>query len=207
VSSVRKPPAGVQSRTAAIRTPRAKSNVRGARFRIFEYDESGTPSRELTAFDAQIKQVTWTVHLANKKGSWYNFVSRYEWAAEENHPLRNASRDASDDPDTRTALIIDPGPVTISGVNQSQKLPDAHFLDTPVALGELRTDDHGRLVVLGGAGCSAADDPPNLIHHFVNNDGWHDDTADGVVQAHIVLADDTTDDADPAWVIVAPQST
>ena len=144
------------------------------------------------------------MHLANKKGSWYKFVSRYEWAAEENHPLRNASRDASDDPDTRTALIIDPGPVTISGVNQSQKLPDAHFLDTPVALGELRTDDHGRLVVLGGAGCSAANDPQNLIHHFANNDGWHDDTADGVVQAHIVVADDTTVDADPAWVIVAP---
>src|SRR5947207_521068 len=37
-----------------------------ARFRVYGYDAQGRVARELTAADAAI---TWTVHLANKKGA------------------------------------------------------------------------------------------------------------------------------------------
>jgi len=41
-----------------------------ARFRVFGLDASGQVVRELTADEADI---TWTVRLANKKASWYQF--------------------------------------------------------------------------------------------------------------------------------------
>ena len=41
-----------------------------ARFRVFGLDAQGRVVRELTADDATI---VWTVHLANKKASWYQF--------------------------------------------------------------------------------------------------------------------------------------
>ncbi|WP_166433918.1 LodA/GoxA family CTQ-dependent oxidase [Mycobacterium paragordonae] len=189
------PPGGYKDAAGKIRR-------QGARFRIYEYDESRNPIREITASGGT--RITWTVHLANKKGSWYKFVGRYEWEDPANHQLRNASVEPASDPNGRQGLIIDPGVVTVEGRNDSQKIPDARFLDTSVSLGELHTDRKGRLIVLGGSGCSAADKPENLIVHFANNDGWHDDTSDGVVRAHIQLEDGTSFEADPAWVVVAP---
>ena len=41
-----------------------------ARFRLYGADENGNIIRELTAEDGDI---TWTVHVANKKAAWYNF--------------------------------------------------------------------------------------------------------------------------------------
>ena len=60
------------------------------------------------------------------------------------------------------------------------------FLGATVYLGELRTDDAGRLVVLGGRGHSFAPlgDP---LTTFANNYGWCDDTSDGPVRATIAL--------------------
>ena len=76
-----------------------------ARFRVYGFDADGVVLRELTAAEADI---TWTVHLANKKAAWAEFRGA---AAEAKAnaggnplPLRNAA--ISD----RESLIIDPGP-------------------------------------------------------------------------------------------------
>ena len=76
------------------------------------------------------------------------------------------------------------------------------FLGQPVYLGELRTDEAGRLLVLGGRGRSFS---PNgvALTTFANNDGWTDDTSDGPVTARVRLGRVELP-VDPAWVVVAP---
>jgi hypothetical protein len=71
-----------------------------------------------------------------------------------------------------------------------------------VYLGELRTDEDGRLVVLGGRGRSASYDQSRAVT-FANNDGWHDDTSDGPVTATVRFQGQALP-VDPAWVVVAP---
>lgn len=173
-----------------------------ARFRIYQYDQNGVAIRELTAADCTI---TWTVHLANKKASWYKFVGRYKWEDPANHTLRNPTVQGAMPPDQRTDLIIDPGPRSISGLMQDPvRFDSGKFMGEFVYLGELRTDKLGRLLVLGGLGKSESVRPNNPISTYANNDGWHDDSADGIVRATIALPDGTTVEADPAWVLVAP---
>src|SRR5580693_9772530 len=45
-------------------------NRQAQRFRIYGYDKDGKVLGEITTDDAEI---TWTVHLANKKAAWYCF--------------------------------------------------------------------------------------------------------------------------------------
>jgi len=79
-----------------------------------------------------------------------------------------------------------------------------------VPLGELRTDEKGRLRVLGGLGNSASVMPLNEIgflnagNYYANNDYWYDDTSDGPVTASVVLKDGQTIEAESAWVLVTP---
>ena len=75
-------------------------------------------------------------------------------------------------------------------------------MDKPVYLGEVFTDDAGRLIVLGGHGKSAAYDGSRAIT-FANNEGWHDDVSDGPVTAQVTL-DGRDLPVAPAWVVVAP---
>lgn len=173
-----------------------------AKFRVFEIGEDGTPIREVTGPDYT---VTWTVHLANKKAAWYRFVGKYVWADPTKRKSRNPSIQPDVEADARTDLIIDPGPRTIVGaVAESARFDTGCFLGKPVDLGEIRTDEVGRLIVLGGHGHSESVRPNNPVLDYANNDYWHDDTADGPVRATVTLADGTTVEADSAWVVVAP---
>jgi hypothetical protein len=172
-----------------------------ARFRVYGYNAAGEAVAELTAADADI---TWTVHVANTKAAWYEFqlaMDIPEAAAAPPSYRRNAKVKGKE----RAALAIDPGPRSISGADQSG--PDyvfgsGQFMGTDVYLGELRTDEAGRLVFLGGRGVSASHDgsPPTT---FANNDGWYDDTSDGPVTATVAI-DGQQIPCDPAWVITAP---
>ena len=85
-----------------------------ARFRVYGFDADGNVLRELTAAEADI---TWTVHLANKKAAWAEFRGAAAEAQADAGgnplPLRNAA--ISD----RESLIIDPGPRSISGPGQT----------------------------------------------------------------------------------------
>jgi plastocyanin len=160
-----------------------------ARFRLFGYDERGQLVKEITDDDATI---SWTVHLANKKAEWKKFDGLNADA-----PRRN-SRVKKD----RWKLIIDPGPRTITGLGQTAKFDTGKFKDTVVPLGEIRTDEEGRLLVLGGFGHSASPHNKELTD-YANNDDWHDDVSDGPVNATITFHGGTQSiDAAGAWVIV-----
>lgn len=80
-----------------------------------------------------------------------------------------------------------------------------------VPLGELRTDEKGRLRVLGGLGNSASVMPLNEIgflcagNYYANNDYWYDDTSDGPVRATVIPKNGgPAAEAESAWVLVAP---
>lgn len=174
-----------------------------ARFRIYSYDKNGSVIGELTASDCDIK---WSVHLANKKASYYQFHGRFHQDFTPANLRNNSDGTDKRSPDERKEWIIDPGSRSISGIKQTPVVFDGGKIkDLPVTLGELRTDDKGRLLVLGGAGSSSSlIQQKNPITTYANNDNWHDDTSDGPVTATVVLRDGTTMEADPAWVIVAP---
>src|SRR6266446_2358733 len=161
-----------------------------ARFRVFGYDKKGKLVREITTAEAKIE---WTVHLANGKAAWKQFDG-----LDPNQPLRNAGVGARD------TLVIDPGHHMITGVNKSAKFNTGKFLGVTVPLGETRTDNRGRLLVLGGFGHSAS--PGNVpLVTFANNDGWHDDVSDGPVNAVVKFKKGgKTIHAAGAWVICPP---
>ncbi|WP_372524306.1 LodA/GoxA family CTQ-dependent oxidase [Piscinibacter sp.] len=161
-----------------------------ARFRLFGYDEHGNLVQELDAKDANIR---WTVHLANKKAAGPRFEG-----LKQGTPPRNAG--VAD----RKTLIIEPGARSISGPSQAASFDNGSFLGTKVPLGEIRTDEQGRLLVLGGFGHSAS--PTHApITTFANNDGWHDDVSDGPVSATVELHGiNQTLHAVGAWAIVGP---
>ena len=166
-----------------------------ARFRIFGLDAQGRVVRELTADDAAIE---WTVHLANKKASWYQF----ETALDIPEAVPTSRRNAAYRGAAREALVIDPGPRRVSGRNRLARFNNGDFLGKRVDLGELRTDRQGRLIVLGGRGRSFS--PKGVaLTTFANNDGWTDDTSDGPVTARVRLGGVELP-VDPAWVVVAP---
>jgi L-lysine 6-oxidase len=190
----------------------------GALFRIFATEADGSVS-EVTLQTLGVSSITWSVHLANKKAAWYSF-SELEgdlMFGEDNSyeargvPLRNAHVVGED---ARRRLIIDPGPRTVSGAGQRAEFsrdtipsdypwgsfPQDHPsqgypIDT---LGGLRTDDAGRLVVLGGYGRAGGD---TSIESFGGGDTWHDDVSDGTVRAEVTY-DDGSRRFLMAWCIV-----
>jgi hypothetical protein len=167
-----------------------------ARFRIYGLNAKGHPVRELTADDAKIE---WHVHMTNQKSAWYEFQLALDIPEAADAPpslLRNAT--VSD----RDQLIIDPGAAKIAGCNKKGKALTGKFMGAPVYLGELRTDEAGRLIVLGGHGKSASYDGRRAVT-FANNEGWHDDTSDGPVTASVEFKGVTLK-VQPAWVITAP---
>lgn len=188
-----------------------------ARFRIYRIEKGR--QEEVTLQTPGVQSITWTVHLANKKPSWYIFqTSLGETGYSPNHPLRNINA-----PD-RHKLLIDAGPRQIEGGSKKNVSFDrnsvpkgyqgAHFppgalhpMGQPInTLGELRTQASGQLLVLGGLGVSGSTDPNPVITDYANNDNWWDDTSDGPVGARIVMKDGTIIDASPAHVLVGPPS-
>jgi L-Lysine epsilon oxidase N-terminal/L-lysine epsilon oxidase C-terminal domain len=178
-----------------------------ARFRLYGLNQSGQVVRELTADDAQI---SWTVHVANRKAAWYRFIAALDLpeAINTQAPLRNAMITGQ----ARAGLVIDPGPVSIQGPSQANdpryRLDGGMFRTTPVSLGELRTDEMGRLLVLGGHGRSGSPGQgpiysPDDGDTFNNADDWFDDTCDGPVSADVVINGQPIP-VDDAWVVVGP---
>lgn len=166
-----------------FKDPQCRVKRQAARFRILAHHDDGTFD-EITAAEAAI---TWTVHVANKKAAY---------------PGRGNTEAAGD-------LTIDPGVRTLSTPNDSAAFDGGtiRFSGQPaveVPLGEMRTDDEGRLLVLGGHGHSAS--PAGLgIDNFWASDGWYDDVSDGPVTASIQFhGSGDTPPVEGAWVIVAP---
>jgi hypothetical protein len=169
-----------------------------ARFRVYGYDSKGQVLGELTCDNAEI---VWNVHVANKKAAWYDFDFALDLpeAAHERSARRNPQLQGKE----REKLVINPNERSVSGRNQqSQPFDTGMFLDSPVYLGELRTDQEGRLLFIGGFGKSASPLGYSLAT-FANNAGWHDDTSDGPVSA-VVKIGTRSIPVDSAWVVTAP---
>ena len=167
-----------------------------ARFRLYGLDRNGRVVRELTAEEAEI---TWRVHLTNAKAAWYDFHTALDIPEAQPTTRRNATYVGAE----RAALVIDPGVRAISGRCRGPVVFDGgRFLGLEAPLGELRTDEAGRLLVLGGGGQSFSPFGARLTT-FANNDGWCDDTSDGPVTASVRLGRRWLPVA-PAWVIIGP---
>lgn len=181
-----------------------------ARFRVYGLDKNGEVVTEITP---DIGTVEWSVHLANRKASWYEFVNPMdlnERAADPQNRLAIAVTQRNSpiygpEP-SRESLTIDAGKAEICGENRvGPDLDEGTFLGEPVYLGQLRTDSKGRLVVLGGRGLAATVGPFNPMTHFANNDGWYDDISDGPVRAKVRLVGSEKEySAEPAMVAVVP---
>ena len=189
-------PGSYKDRTGALKR-------QAARFRIYGYNADGEVVRELTPDDADIR---WTVHVANTKAAWYQFQLALD-IPEASLPdaipsmLRNMRLTGS----ARDQLEIDPGPRTIQGRETSgakYRFASGQFMGKKVYLGELRTDEAGRLLFLGGRGVSASSDG-STAQDFANNDKWHDDVSDGPVTAEVKV-DGRSLPVDPAWVVTGP---
>ena len=207
------PEAPGQPRTPAGNYRDAQGRIlrQAARFRLYGLDDAGRVVREITAQEARIE---WTVEVANLKADWFNFDQALDIPASRGDlpgtspvaSLRRNRRLAGAD---RAGLRIEPGARHISGTDTHREGGDPRhtfdsgcFMGRKVYLGELRTDEAGRLLFLGGRGHSSSYDgqPPQ---GFANNDGWHDDICDGPVNARVTLGG-VTHEAIGAWVVVAP---
>ena len=208
----------------------AQQRVRrqAARFRVYGYKDGAPHGQEIEVgqeieavthsgqlLTGEVVDIEWTVYLANKKSSWYEFQQLDgEHGYADAHPLRNADVAGAD---RRQQLIIDPGPRTVTYTNKKQRT--AQFTRgqnpgytqsfppplTPLSietLGELKAtqqDKYNRLIVLGGfgkAGSYKKGFGQPVIKHYANNDGWFDDISDGPVMARVkykVLKEDGRD--------------
>lgn len=197
--------AGPQVERGAFRNAQGELKRQAARFRVYATLKSGAVV-ELTADDATI---TWRVQLANLKAGWYRFTTAMDL------PRNLAVTSTRRNPDVglndvdvgflaRAALDITPSPQRISGRSQAGvAFDDGTFFGKPVYLGELRTDAGGRLIVLGGRGSTGAHPADKATTTFANNDGWHDDVADGPVRATVAIGERTLE-AEPGYVVVTP---
>lgn len=174
----------------------------GARFRVFMYDDTGNLVGEVLPGENNVVAIEWTVHVANRKASFYRFEGPDgEDGDYTEHALRNANVPEGE----RASLDIDPGPRTISGRSVGSIVlsnPNPRMNADIPDLGDIRTDDAGRLVFYGGHGHVSQLGPD--IDDYVNNDGWHDDVSDGPVSATVVFSDGSRVEANGAWVCVGP---
>jgi hypothetical protein len=170
-----------------------------ARFRLYGVNALGTVVRELTPAQGDV-ELTWHVELANTKSSWFGFQLALDIPEATSAPATTLRNPTVSD---RSSLEIRPGRRSVSGIGEGPVPFDGgSFMGTPVPLGDIRTDEDGRLVVLGGSGCSASSDGSRAIT-FANNEGWHDDVSDGPVTATVTL-DGFPLEVIPSWVVVAP---
>ncbi|HKV41440.1 MAG TPA: LodA/GoxA family CTQ-dependent oxidase [Blastocatellia bacterium] len=213
-------PDGKEQPIKSFKDAEMRVKRQAARFRVYAYDGTDSPGHEVQigetltvvntrsgqTIEGELTDIQWTVYLANKKASWYEFQELAgETGYAPGHPLRNAGITGSD---ARQKLIIDPGPQTVSYADKKHRSAEfakgknpgaAQTFPPPLnpfsieTLGEVKTnvqDKYDRLIVLGGFGRSGSSktgfvDP--LITQFANNDGWFDDVADGPVTASLAL--------------------
>jgi len=199
----------------------------GVRFRVFEYTE-GTDGalsnpRELT-IGADVLDIEWRVHLANRKASFFSFYGQFGaddlYLARSRLPADQQIKLLDDDPprtnrrnprvvseaERAARLEIDPGEQLISAARPAPVELSNTKPQIPIkSLGTLLVEPAGRLIVIGGYGESnSTETPARTIDEYANNDTWFDDAGDGSVKARIVLAGGVSIDADPAWVLVGP---
>jgi len=192
-----------------------------ARFRIFDFDNDGNPTREITLADGF--GIEWRVHVANRKASFFSFDGQsgartpskapYEDRLAKPADAVEKARKGRGQPEIknrrnagiadRRNLEVDPGEISISAPG-AKDLRDT-VTQAPInLLGQIQMQPDGRLLFLGGFG--RAGKAPNAapIEEYANNDGWFDDMCDGVIRAVVTFPDGHTEAAQSAWVVVGP---
>lgn len=193
-----------------------------SKFFIFGFDENGNNLGELNASHGI--SIDWRVDVANKKAAWYRFdialdiptaegiydLNGNEVPKSQRLPVLSQRRNLDYKGEKeRKKLMIEARAQHIEGINKNSDGKTHHFKGTigkeeeEVYLGELRTDEEGRLIFLGGRGHSASFNGSKLTT-FANNDGWHDDTSDGPVDAVVKFPDGSELTAEGAWVLTSP---
>ncbi len=132
------------------------------------------------------------MHLANGKSVSNKFRGFY-------YPPYSEKRnsDIVGDEEREKTLVIDSGSISIKGTNHSgdnYRFDKGQCFGVKVPLGEIQTDEKGRLVVLGGFGRSDCKDGDRINHplnNFADNNWWFDDTSDGPVTASVILENGT----------------
>lgn len=199
-----------------FRTPAGKVRRQAARFRVFRYDEAHPEGRPIDLDDPEVLSIVWTVHLANKKPSWYAFQTNLgAYGYLPGQALRNAQVQG----EARHQLVIDPGPRTVEGRGahaplSRETMPQGYPGQFPPenlrpysidTLGDARTDAQGNLLVLGGHGRSGSTELPPRVTEYANNDGWFDDTSDGTIRCTVTLrTGEVLECEGGAWVLVGP---
>ena len=170
------------------------------RFRVYAHLDTGDV---VEVVDGDGVEIEWRVTVANLKAGWYEFSEAMDLPPQfvSSVDRRNAMVTTG-----REQLDITPATCSITGRDLSGPdfvMDDGSFFGTPVYLGELRTDEAGRLIFLGGRGQSAPRAPGTRPTTFANNDDWHDDVCDGPVRATVRIGG-TEIEAEPGYIAVAP---
>jgi L-Lysine epsilon oxidase N-terminal/L-lysine epsilon oxidase C-terminal domain len=190
---------GLPDLRGGLRAADGRVKRQAVRFRVYAELVDGR-TVEVTA--ASGAEITWRVEVANLKAGWYEFLQAMDLPDGLSKPAARRNPTVQE----RELLDIRPRARTIAGnlrMGGDFAFDDGSFFGQPVYLGELRTDDEGRLLFLGGLGRSSHKVPGTRATTFANNDLWHDDTADGPVRATVII-DGQTFDAEPGYVVVAP---
>jgi hypothetical protein len=195
------------TRKGPYRDEAGRIKRQAARFRVYGLNNNKEVIKEITLRDAQIE---WKVEVANKKAAWFVFDQALdlEKSLGSNAGPGIASRIRNLGVTDRASLAITPPPVTISRACANKNGSEVEyqfwgrFRGKKVYLGEVRTDECGRLVFLGGRGESGSIEGGALTN-FANNDLWYDDVCDGPVDATVKYKG-TQHNATGAWVIVGP---
>lgn len=210
---------GVGTTTPPFKTG-GRVKRQAARFRIFEYTEKGgvwSPSREVTVSDKDVVELTWTVHVANKKASFFEFDGLAGSPLLPVQPRRDRRNSGVAD---RRSLEIDPLPRSVSGANATpvkidqgtsrnpgrESWPRPQPVPAITSLGQLRTDAKGRLLFVPAGGVTGARAGAPIME-YANNNGWFDDVCDGSVTARLRLkvgGRTVTVPVQGAWVLVGP---
>jgi len=169
------------------------------RYRLYAFDSKGSVIGEITSKNGTIN---WHVEVANVKAAWYQFNNALDLpGASIPSEYRNVTVTGED----RKQLAITPTAIEISGTNvkdDTYSFDDGEFYGTKVNLGHIETDEAGRLLFFAGNGdAQSKNNQPATT--FANNDGWHDDTCDGVIRASITIGGKIFE-AKPAMVAVTP---
>ena len=173
-----------------------------ARFRIYKVDidanENETVIEEIVP-GSDVK-IEWSVSLANRKAA--GLLIEDTLARVPNPGSRNPRLDRS------KLVIAADGSVTGSGTKGPVLSGAIEFARpgasgpkvTDIVLAKLRTDEKGRLLVVGGPGKSGS--PLNApAESFADNNGWYDSVSDGPVSATLRIGGQNQPVV-PAWVVI-----
>jgi L-Lysine epsilon oxidase N-terminal/L-lysine epsilon oxidase C-terminal domain len=173
-----------------------------ARFRIYKVDidanENETVIEEVVPSTGI--EIEWSVSLANRKAAGLRIGDTL--GRKPNPRPRNPGLDRSKLVIAATGSVTGSGtrgPVLAGGIEFARPGANGQKV-TDIALATLRTDEKGRLLVVGGPGKSGSPlDAP--AESFSDNNGWYDSVSDGPVSATLRIRGQTQPVV-PSWVVV-----